>query len=228
MTEAQWLVCADPAPLLRFIGRRGSDRKFRLFQVACCRRIWDLIPDTRWREAVGVAEQYADGEVGDKRRSTTRTLIERPMGLDSQMERMAVQAATLANNKAMGRGLIFLGVGTVFGFAARQARGIIDTRPCRVEDLPAYQHEQAVEAELLRDTFGNPFRPVVFSPSWLTDTAVALARQMYESRDFSAMPILADALQDAGCASAEILDHCRGPGPHVRGCWVVDLVLGKE
>jgi hypothetical protein len=83
-------------------------------------------------------------------------------------------------------------------------------------------------ADRLRDIFGNPFRPVAFSPEWRTDTAVTLARQMYESREFSAMPILADALQDAGCDSAEILDHCRGPGPHVRGCWVVDLVLGKE
>jgi hypothetical protein len=83
-------------------------------------------------------------------------------------------------------------------------------------------------AHLLRDIFGNPFRPIAFPASWRTDTALALARQMYESRDFSALPILADALQDAGCDSAEVLDHCRGPGPHVRGCWCVDLVLGKE
>ncbi|MBP3958436.1 hypothetical protein J8F10_24575 [Gemmata sp. G18] len=81
----------------------------------------------------------------------------------------------------------------------------------------------------MRDIFGPlSFRSVIFSPSWRTSTAVALASQMYESRDFSAMPILADALQDAGCDSAEVLDHCRGLGPHVRGCWVVDLVLGKE
>jgi ankyrin repeat protein len=71
-------------------------------------------------------------------------------------------------------------------------------------------------------------RPVTFAPQWRTDAAVALARQMYESHDFGAMPILADALQDAGCDNADILDHCRSPGPHVRGCWVVDLVLGKE
>ena len=64
-------------------------------------------------------------------------------------------------------------------------------------------------------------------PSWLTTVVVPLAQQMYESRDFSTMPILADALQDAGCANADVLDHCRGPGPHVRGCWVVDLVSGK-
>ncbi|MBP3956137.1 hypothetical protein J8F10_12675 [Gemmata sp. G18] len=81
---------------------------------------------------------------------------------------------------------------------------------------------------VLRDIFGNPFRPITFSPSWRTDTVLALAAQMYSSRDFSAMPILADALQDAGSDSAEVLDHCRGPGPHVRGCWVVDLVLGKD
>jgi hypothetical protein len=82
---------------------------------------------------------------------------------------------------------------------------------------------------LLRDIFGNPFRPVVFSPSWRTSTAVALARTMYDAREFSAMPILADALQDAGCDNDDILTHCRDANQtHVRGCWVVDLVLGKE
>ncbi|MBN9117896.1 MAG: hypothetical protein J0I06_01800 [Planctomycetes bacterium] len=81
----------------------------------------------------------------------------------------------------------------------------------------------------MRDIFGNPFRPLTFSPSWRTGTALSLARQMYESRDFSAMPILADALQDAGCDSDDILDHCRAANAtHVRGCWVVDLVLNKS
>jgi hypothetical protein len=88
--------------------------------------------------------------------------------------------------------------------------------------------ERRSQADLVRDIFGNPFRKVKFSPSWRTDTAMSLARAMYESRDFSAMPILADALQDAGCDNDDILVHCRGPGPHVRGCWVVDLVLEKE
>ncbi len=83
-------------------------------------------------------------------------------------------------------------------------------------------------AGFLRDIFGNPFRPVVVDPAWRTSTAVAIAQGMYESRDFSAMPILADAIQDAGCANDDILNHCRGDGPHVRGCWVVDMVLGKS
>jgi len=93
----------------------------------------------------------------------------------------------------------------------------------RVSSTP-YGHEHDT---LALPEFGNPFRPVAFSPEWRTSTAVALATQMHESRDFGAMPILADALQDAGCDNDDILNHCRGDGPHVRGCWVVDLVLGK-
>ncbi|MBN9521356.1 hypothetical protein J0H58_23015 [bacterium] len=79
----------------------------------------------------------------------------------------------------------------------------------------------------MRDIFDGLYLPNPFDPSWRTEAAVALARGMYESRDFAPMPVLADALDDAGCADADILAHCRGPGPHVRGCWVVDLVLGK-
>jgi hypothetical protein len=81
---------------------------------------------------------------------------------------------------------------------------------------------------VLHDVVGNPFQPVEFDPAWRTSTVVALAQQMYDSRDFALMPILGDALEDAGCGHADILDHCRSAGPHVRGCWVVDLVLGKE
>jgi hypothetical protein len=84
-----------------------------------------------------------------------------------------------------------------------------------------------VLASLLRDIFGNPFRPTALDPSWRTSAVTALASQMYESRDFANMPILADALEDAGCDNADIIAHCHGAGPHVRGCWVVDLVLGK-
>ncbi len=82
--------------------------------------------------------------------------------------------------------------------------------------------------KLLRDIFGNPFRPVAFDPAWRTDHTVGVATKMYDERNFDAMPILADALQDAGCDDEDILQHCREPGDHVRGCWVVDLVLGKE
>ena len=89
--------------------------------------------------------------------------------------------------------------------------------------------EMLAQRQLLLEVVGLPlFRPVALAPDWRTSTVVALARQMYEARDFSFMPILADALQDAGCEHADILAHCRDPdAPHVRGCWVVDLALGK-
>ena len=83
-------------------------------------------------------------------------------------------------------------------------------------------------ADLLRDVAGNPFRLINFAPAWRTVNATLLAQSMYDSRDFSAMPILADALQDAGCDDADVMNHCRDPhATHVRGCWVVDLILGK-
>ncbi|MFO0797916.1 MAG: hypothetical protein U0804_10580 [Gemmataceae bacterium] len=87
--------------------------------------------------------------------------------------------------------------------------------------------EFAAQAELLRCIFGNPFRPVAFDPSWRTEAVVGLARGIDEANDFAALPVLADALEDAGCADADLLAHCRRPGPHARGCHVVDHVLGN-
>jgi hypothetical protein len=92
--------------------------------------------------------------------------------------------------------------------------------------MPRAEHS-GTQIALLRDIFGNPFRPAPVDPGWLTGAVVSLARTMYDSRDFAAMPILADALQESGCDNADVLAHCRGDGPHVRGCWVVDLLLGK-
>ena len=93
---------------------------------------------------------------------------------------------------------------------------------------PTWNAEQGSQADLLRDIFGNPFRPVTLNPAWRTGNVTALAQSIYDDRAFDRMPILADALEDAGCDNADILNHCRQPGEHVRGCWVVDLVLGKE
>ncbi len=81
---------------------------------------------------------------------------------------------------------------------------------------------------LVRDIIGNPFHPITLDPAWLTPKVVHLAQQIYDNRAFVRLPALADALEEAGCDNPEILNHCRGPGPHVRGCWVVDAVLGKE
>src|SRR5262249_28745748 len=80
----------------------------------------------------------------------------------------------------------------------------------------------------IHDIIGNPFKPIFLDPAWLTLTVKALAEQIYNDRAFDRMPILADALEEAGCTVKEVLEHCRNGGEHVRGCWVVDKVLGKE
>src|SRR5262249_55061356 len=97
-------------------------------------------------------------------------------------------------------------------------------RPGYARDLPAV-------ADRFTDLIGNPLRPVVAAPPWIGGEAGALRklpRAIYDDRAFDRLPILADALEDAGCTDRDMLDHCRGPGPHVRGCWVIDLILGKQ
>lgn len=96
------------------------------------------------------------------------------------------------------------------------------------EETDAVTNAEALfQVSLIKELFGNPFRPLAVDPSWSTSTVVALSEGIYRDRAFDRMPILADALQDAGCDNEDILNHCRSDGPHVRGCWVVDLVLGK-
>lgn len=102
-----------------------------------------------------------------------------------------------------------------------------------MQQKPLKRHESwlkelVAQAILIRCVFGNPFRLVAFDPHWRSEIVVALATGIYAERAFDRMPILADALEEAGCDDADVLAHCRGLGPHVRGCWVVDRVLGKE
>jgi hypothetical protein len=98
-----------------------------------------------------------------------------------------------------------------------------------VEGEAEWREERWAQASLVREVFGNPFRPVILAPSWPTwngGTAVKLARAIYDERAFDRLPVLADALEEAGCDHADLTAHCCGPGPHVRGCWAVDLLLG--
>jgi hypothetical protein len=92
---------------------------------------------------------------------------------------------------------------------------------------PIYVAESAAHCDIIRDIFGNPFHPVAADPAWLTATVVALAEAIYAERAFERLPILADALEDAGCSEA-FLSHLRGPGPHARGCYVLDVLLAKK
>jgi hypothetical protein len=200
-----------------------TNRKLRLFAVACCDRISELIVFAPSQEAVRVAEAFADEEISREEfdwatapacQALWGYLDVGPEALDG-MDQCAAEAVA---NCVDGEAHLFQAAelaASSAGYARVRADGHRAT-------------EEAAQVALLRDIFGNPFRPVVFDPTWRTNTAVCLAQQMYESRDFSAMPILADALQDAGCDNEDILNHCRDPKQvHVRGCWVVDLVLGK-
>jgi hypothetical protein len=217
----------------------STERKVRLFLTACCRRICGEVQQP---QIVDVSEAFADGMLGAdalcaahretvdvhtvleraRDNSTAIGVIEAARGLGPELNRGYVAGGTLL----AARSLATEGRESGMRLLGGMPMGEPDLALLRVARA-AEEAELAAQADLLRDIFGNPFRPVTFSTDWRTCTVVSLARQMYDARDFGAIPILADALQDAGCDNDDILGHCRGPGPHVRGCWVVDLVLGK-
>jgi hypothetical protein len=219
MTEQEWLASGEPDSMLELLGRENN-RKLRLFAVACCERIWHLIPTDPSRHCVMVARRLADGlEMPGERRAAVKAA----MGDADTTPAAACVGATSAYEAA-----VRTADHATIAVAKEHYPELYESGERTPEWFEILGREGIAQCALIRDIFGNPFQPVAFSPEWRTDTAVTLARQMYDSRDFSALPIFADALQDAGCDNAAILDHCRGPGPHVRGCWVVDLVLGKE
>jgi hypothetical protein len=208
MTVDEWDACDDPATLLEAVRERASDRKLRLFACECCRQLWHLLPDDADRHAVDVAERVAEGVASNAER---KAALRAATG-------MAYFALMADIGQAVNGVRVHAGLGIVRPIASP---GDVQTWQAAPELL------YTPHRELLRDIFGNPFRPVAFDPAWRTSTAVALAKGIYADRAFDRLPILADALQDAGCENADVLDHCRGLGPHARGCWVVDLVLGK-
>ncbi len=216
MTESEWLTCEDSHTMLKSLECRASDRKLRLFAVACCRRYWDLLREEGSRTAVLVAERFADG-------------LATPQELEDAQEE-----AVNAGREGDGRGPVacchLRPDGSYPVEAAQYVAGeMIDVMDPRQElSDEEWQAELRAEAKILKDIFGNPFRPITTHPAWLSSNVVALARTIYEERAFDRMPELADALEQARCHDAGILGHCRHQGPHVRGCWVVDAILGKS
>jgi hypothetical protein len=200
MTEAEWLTCDDPTRMLEFLRGKTSDRKLRLFACAWCRKARRHLGDEPGQQALEVAERFADGLVSpeDQERAfrsafeevRSRWRLARGPGNDSVQAESDYRASVYAMYTA----------GTGCGDLGNHLR------PEVLNWLPLSD-----KSGLLREIFGNPFRPATLDPSWLTSTVTVLARGMYDSCDFSAMPILADALQDAGCDSPDSLDHCRGP-----------------
>ncbi|HUR55291.1 MAG TPA: hypothetical protein VMZ71_14245, partial [Gemmataceae bacterium] len=219
-----------PRPMLEFLQGKVSDRKLRLFGVACCRRICDSMSQVRSRSLVLVAERFADG-LADA--DELRAAYEEAFAADNDIYvnggNQYASTAVLGLQQSLGLECV---TGEVFNCIT-----ICDDRlttachdEAKFQELLARLEtdEWRAQSQLLRDVFGNPFRPVAAEPSWLTSTVVALAEGIYQERAFDRLPILADALQDAGCDNDDVLTHCRSDGLHIRGCWVVDLLTGRK
>jgi hypothetical protein len=241
MSEWEFLGEEHAETVRAVLERAPSGRKWRLFAVACCYRVRSQFSAYDW-PLIELAEQLADGcgSVREAIRSlcycsdSDMWSIDRYAACDALWvvewdswiyhdgERDLSAVPTTRADEYNSSSAIWC--------AERCGCLAADVPPEGIEilpDDPLKVAEHGAQFHVFSDIFGNPFRPVALAPAWRTDTAVALARQMYDSRNFSAMPILADALQDAGCDNDAILNHCRDANqPHVRGCWVCDLVLG--
>ncbi|MGF1581071.1 MAG: hypothetical protein ACFCD0_17030 [Gemmataceae bacterium] len=223
MTEKQWLACTRPDWMLEHVRTKMSHRKLRLFAVACCRRTEQLFLDERCDTAVEVAELFADGlATQDERKQAAegvRACRQGLSGLDESYR--AVRAAHLAAS--------FLCA--AFPFESAQAALTFCPRAIGFmsEDyLTTQRQEEELHCQLLRDIAGNPFQKIRLDRTWLTSDTTLLAHAIYQRKRFGDLPILADALEEAGCTHEGLLAHCRENQTHVRGCWVIDLLLGNS
>jgi hypothetical protein len=228
----------------------ATDRKLRLFACACCRTIWDVLTDDRSRKAIEASERFADRLITQRQLMAACGAAQRvvrevlPTGGSDAALVPAVQAAhtvaksaqTIPSRAELMAWLPGGVVNQVLG--CREALKLARYDGLRRLPVPLAEfmgkpfrpglEERKRLAALLRDVIGNPFRPATLSPDERTSGVVSLARGIYEEPAFDRMPILADALEEAGCTNPGILHHCRGEGPHARGCWAVDQVLGRS
>jgi hypothetical protein len=222
MTEQQWQTSDRPTEMLTYLRDWASPRKLRLFGVACCYRIWQYMSSAVSRNTLEIAERFADGLVSaeDLRRAHEA----------ARAEALRIDAAVDGADAAMDVALADAADAAVFSSGhvvnAVYERMFMD-KQVQPGTRADYQ-ELAVHAHLLRVIFGNPFRPVTIALAWRTPTVLSQAEAINAEKAFERLPMLADALVHVGCADAHVLNHCGGPGPHVRGCWVIDALLGKE
>jgi len=182
MTEAEWLECTDPVPMLEFLGPRVSGEKLDRYTRGCL--MWDFLQrGGPYHEVAMAVGRFYDCRIA--------------------AEEFAEEVERFKHKAGAGRDH-----GSGVAHAKRQ---------------PGRSSSQVV-----REVFGNPLRTVVLDPTWRPPEIVTLARLIYDTQTFDRLPVLADALEGTGCDNADILEHCRQRGTHVRGCWVVDLLLGRE
>jgi hypothetical protein len=225
------------AKLRKLSSKAGCERKQRLFLVGCCRRIWPLIIDARSSRAVEVAERYVEGVASKTELATAeRDAAFAYAALRSTPDATAYCAAcppVQATHPLCRGGFGWCCYGSdVATMAPAFQLGESSTNSRYDETIRDL--ERSVQADLIRDIFGNPFLTLSIDIVWITSTVTSLASAAYEERSLPSgeltsphLAVLSDALEEAGCDSAALLDHLRSPGPHVRGCWALDLVLGK-
>ena len=243
MDGAEWLNSTDPRPMLKSLRGKPSGRKLLLFLCACCRRVWDALSDVRSRAAVETAEQYADERATEGALQAAYHDAERAANVAYFASRLrdvlypAAQAAwhAVASGSPLLRRAHVVSEVVRAAAAAYAAAGSQDVLAIESVAERAANAEERMQASLLRDLFNNPFRLITFDLASRSPNVLSLARTAYEERimpegllDPSRLAVLSDALEEAGCDNDDLLSHLRGPGPHVRGCWVVDLLLGKE
>jgi hypothetical protein len=229
-----WQECAEPEAMNDHFGKRFTERKSRLIMLACCQRHPGFMKHSSVRPSLAMlVKHYADPNAPNKPLDSpvARTLHK---ALDKHTDQMISRPN--CNQKAFAMRCAVLVAAEPASVMARQGYTLAQLVYSCIHSIATANvktnrpdpAEWAAQADILREVLGNPFKPVKLKPAWLTDTVVALARHAYQTEDFSTLPILADALQDAGCENEDILNHCRDPKQvHVRGCWVVDLVLQK-
>lgn len=228
MTEAEWLTCTDPKPMLEFLGGTTTTRKLLLFAVSCCHRIWHLVIDERSQCLVKTVGQYADGLATIFDVSNASDIHENAVSTyDFKAPWFAAMYATSPFHCQQSASEAAQAVGCAMWWDSIPE----DDPIIGVLDSSGRHTEAEAQCLLLRDIFGNPFCPASINAAiltWNDCIIVKLAQAIYDERVFNRLPILADALEEAGCTNSDILGHCRQLGDHVRGCWVVDLLLGKK
>ncbi|OAI47680.1 hypothetical protein AYO44_09285 [Planctomycetaceae bacterium SCGC AG-212-F19] len=237
MTEAEWLACLDSLEMVDFLMPSSlpmgfgkvSERKLRLFGCACCRRIWRLLTDPRSRRAGEAYELFSDNILSGEEREAAEKQA-RMANEDAYQRYGYCHHGIEAVSEAVNYHPFISGVALQAANAASARNGVGgDDLDHASFDALLWEKENQAQSDLLRCIFGPlPFRPVTLDPAWHSANVTGLAEAIYDERAFDRLPILADALEDAGCTNEDILSHCRGGGEHVRGCWMVDLVLGKE
>lgn len=251
MTEQEWLACDDLPAMLASLQGEASERQLRLFACACCRRVWSFLDHEISRNAVEIAERFADGlasaeELQAAERAASKVALDLQgmaatneahsrhgavMGSSDDVRLWYSQedaaAAAAAATWPVERSPMGVAGNTAIRSVSRVAQLVREV--VKPFDREGQAEENRLLAGVLRDIV--PHSAPVLAPHWFTwesGTLVKLAQAIYDERAFDQLPILADALEDAGCDHEQLLRHCRSAGPHVRGCWAVDLILGKE